>query len=136
MAVLGASAFHFSPLDPIASDVLPNAPALTRRLEVMRGRLKGPHAGGGKYGRDDASAHRALRKPINGWSRCRRANALKPGDLVQRLAEAYHRTAIVSEPDFALRGDVVDVFPASGEPPFRLDFFGDELESIRGIDLD
>ena len=38
---LGASAFHFSPLDPIASDVLPNAPALTRRLEVMRGAAEG-----------------------------------------------------------------------------------------------
>ena len=31
---LGAQASHFAPLDPIASDVLPNAPALNRRLET------------------------------------------------------------------------------------------------------
>ena len=135
---LGASAFHFSPLDPIASDVLPNAPALTRRLEVMRGAAEGaPMLVAGSMAAlmqgapSTEEAHQWL-VPLQEGQRC------EPGDLVQRLAEAgYHRTAIVSEPgDFALRGDVVDVFPASGEPPFRLDFFGDELESIRGIDLD
>ncbi len=135
---LGAQASHFAPLDPIATDVLPNAPALNRRLETIRRASEGgPMLVAASMSAlmqgslTFEEAHQWL-IPLHERGRC------EPGDLVQRLAQAgYHRTAIVSEPgDFALRGDVVDIFPASGEPPFRLDFFGDELESIRGIDLD
>ncbi|MBL22149.1 MAG: transcription-repair coupling factor [Phycisphaerae bacterium] len=135
---LGTQGFHFSPLDPIASDVLPNAPSLTRRLEVMqraaegRGMLVAASMSAVMQGAPNFDeAHQWLVPLQEGQRR-------DPSELVKRLAEAgYHRTAIVSEPgDFALRGDVLDVFPASGELPFRLDFFGDELESIRGIDLD
>ncbi len=35
---------------------------------------------------------------------------------------------------FRVRGDVVDVYPASGETAFRLEFFGDEVERITEID--
>ena len=135
---LGARALHFAPLDPISSDVLPNASALTRRLEAIRCAAEGtPMLVAGSMsalmqgGMSFEEAQRWL-VPLEEGQAC------VPGDFVQRLADAgYHRTAIVSEPgDFALRGDVIDIFPASGESPLRLDFFGDELESIRGIDLD
>ena len=50
-------------------------------------------------------------------------------------ANGYHRTATVREPgEFAVRGGIVDLFPPSVTEPLRLDFFGDELESIRGFD--
>ncbi len=47
----------------------------------------------------------------------------------------YHRTGTVREPgEFAVRGGIVDLFPPGEENPLRLDFFGDELETIRRFD--
>lgn len=40
----------------------------------------------------------------------------------------FHRST------FRVRGDVVDVFPASSESAFRIEFFGDEVERITQID--
>src|SRR6476659_8340773 len=34
---------------------------------------------------------------------------------------------------FAVRGGLVDVFPTTGREPLRIDFFGDELESVRAF---
>jgi len=49
----------------------------------------------------------------------------------------YARASTVSEPgDFAIRGGLIDVFPPNFDDPIRLDFFGDELESIRSFDVD
>lgn len=51
------------------------------------------------------------------------------------LRNGYRRAATVREPgEFAFRGGIVDVFPPGTERPYRLDFFGDELESIRDFD--
>ena len=47
----------------------------------------------------------------------------------------YFRAETVGEPgEYALRGGIVDVFPAGAAQPLRLDLFGDELESIRTFD--
>lgn len=47
----------------------------------------------------------------------------------------YQRVGTVIEPgDFAIRGGLLDMFPPGHERPVRLDFFGDELESIREFD--
>ena len=47
----------------------------------------------------------------------------------------FTRTGTVMEPgEFAQRGGLLDVFAPGGEAPLRLDFFGDELESIRIFD--
>lgn len=35
---------------------------------------------------------------------------------------------------FAVRGDVLDIFPVNAEHPVRIDFFGDEVESIKPYD--
>ena len=49
----------------------------------------------------------------------------------------YSRASTVMEAgDFAIRGGLVDVFPPSFDEPIRLDFFGDELETIRAFDVD
>jgi transcription-repair coupling factor (superfamily II helicase) len=48
----------------------------------------------------------------------------------------WARTASVERPgEYAVRGDVLDIFPELGEP-VRVDFFGDDVESLRAIDLD
>lgn len=47
-------------------------------------------------------------------------------------ANGYYRVDTVSEPgEFAIRGSLVDLFPSGLDHGIRLDFFGDELESIR-----
>ncbi|HEV2099109.1 MAG TPA: transcription-repair coupling factor [Stellaceae bacterium] len=47
----------------------------------------------------------------------------------------YIRTDTVREPgEFAVRGGIVDLYPAGAAQPLRLDFFGDTLESIRTFD--
>jgi len=48
----------------------------------------------------------------------------------------YHRSGTVMEAgEYAVRGGIVDVFPSGFENPFRLDFFGDELEAIRSFEI-
>ena len=47
----------------------------------------------------------------------------------------YIRTDTVREPgEFAVRGGIVDLYPAGAAQPLRLDFFGDTIESIRSFD--
>ena len=47
----------------------------------------------------------------------------------------YIRTDTVREPgEFAIRGGIVDLYPAGAAEPVRLDFFGDTLESVRSFD--
>ena len=48
----------------------------------------------------------------------------------------FTRTDYVYEPgQFAIRGSIVDVFSFSNEDPYRVDFFGDEVDSIRTFDI-
>lgn len=37
---------------------------------------------------------------------------------------------------FALRGDILDIFPINAEKPIRIEFFDDEIESIRYFDIE
>src|SRR5271166_7096918 len=47
----------------------------------------------------------------------------------------YIRTDTVREPgEFAVRGGIVDLYPAGAAEPLRLDFFGDAVESVRSFD--
>ncbi|MAI11760.1 MAG: transcription-repair coupling factor [Rhodospirillaceae bacterium TMED167] len=47
----------------------------------------------------------------------------------------YGRSDTVMEPgEYALRGSIIDLFPPGFDDPLRLDFFGDDLESIRTFD--
>ena len=55
--------------------------------------------------------------------------------LVERLAlGGYERVERVEERGhFAVRGGLVDVFPATGREPLRIELFGDEIEQIRAF---
>src|SRR6266481_3836499 len=71
-----------------------------------------------------------------------RVLALRPGGRIglDRLQSffrnnGYIRTDTVREPgEFAVRGGIVDLYPAGAAEPLRLDFFGEVLESIRSFD--
>ena len=57
---------------------------------------------------------------------------------IDRLNElGFKRVDYVYEPgQFAVRGSIVDVFSFSHELPYRIDFFGDEIESIRTFNVE
>jgi transcription-repair coupling factor (superfamily II helicase) len=58
-------------------------------------------------------------------------------DFINELLLEYHfdRVDFVYEPgQFSIRGGIVDVFSYANDNPFRIEFFGDEVESIRTFD--
>lgn len=49
----------------------------------------------------------------------------------------FERVDFVYEPgQYSIRGSIVDVYSFSSEDPYRLDFFGDEVDTIRSFNLD
>ena len=56
-----------------------------------------------------------------------------PAQLAQRLSDlGYRRSPLVEEPgEFVQRGGLLDFFPADAPLPIRVDFFDDEIESLR-----
>lgn len=49
----------------------------------------------------------------------------------------FKRVDFVTEPgDFSVRGGIIDVFSFSNDEPYRIEFFGDEVESIRSFDVE
>ena len=61
-----------------------------------------------------------------------------PASLLDWLDSAGYRRvdAIEEAGEVALRGGIMDVFCAGASSPIRLDFFGDEIESIHEIDIE
>ncbi len=60
-------------------------------------------------------------------------------DFINELLFEYqfNRVDFVGEPgDFAVRGGIIDVFSFSNDVPFRIEFFGDEIESLRTFDVE
>ncbi len=74
-----------------------------------------------------------LRERTRALSRGDRANPL---DLIEWLEDqGYEAEAQVTQKgDIALRGGILDVYPLISPWPVRLEFFGDELESLRYFD--
>ena len=61
------------------------------------------------------------------------------GEEVSKLLDSYKFEYVdyVYEPgQYAMRGSILDVFSYSSEYPYRIDFFGDEVETIRSFDID
>lgn len=57
-------------------------------------------------------------------------------ELVRKLTEGgYGRVTLVEgKGEFSVRGNMIDLYPPAARHPFRMEFFGDELESIRVFD--
>ncbi|HLZ07972.1 MAG TPA: transcription-repair coupling factor [Chloroflexota bacterium] len=79
---------------------------------------------------DDPGRFRALGRTV------RHHEQVRPDSLVATLLElGYTSESLVEYPStFSRRGGIVDVFPVDAEDPSRLEFFGDEVESIRRFD--
>ena len=89
-------------------------------------------------------AHDAMRGPVlaaaDFVARTRRFEIGNPYDWEAVLAEltalGYDRVETVGAAgEFAVRGGIIDIFPAQSDLPLRLEFFGDTLETIRSFAL-
>ena len=62
--------------------------------------------------------------------------SMEPEELAKKLvALGYSREGITElAGQFSVRGGIVDVFPVQEEVPIRIEFFGDEIDSIRSYD--
>ena len=73
-----------------------------------------------------------------------RSMALAVGDTIEipkmeatLMSEGFERVDYVYEPgQFAVRGSIIDVFSYASEYPFRIDLFGDEIDSIRTFEIE
>ncbi|XGK33180.1 transcription-repair coupling factor [Lactobacillus acidophilus] len=48
----------------------------------------------------------------------------------------YQKEALVAKPgEFAIRGDILDIYPLDRENPVRIEFFGDEIDTVKEFNL-
>lgn len=64
-------------------------------------------------------------------------SVIKPQEFGASLTRlGYERQALVESPgDFAIRGGIIDIFPLTEEAPYRIELWGDEIDSIRTFDV-
>jgi transcription-repair coupling factor (superfamily II helicase) len=63
---------------------------------------------------------------------------LDMGELRKNLSHYGYRAVgqVEEHGEFSVRGSILDLFPMGSSRPFRIDFFDDEIESIRSFDAD
>ncbi|HEX7903319.1 MAG TPA: transcription-repair coupling factor, partial [Chitinophagaceae bacterium] len=63
-------------------------------------------------------------------------DALDTGDLLLKLADyGFERTDFVYEPgQFAIRGGILDIYSFGNDKPYRIELFGNDVDSIRIVD--
>jgi len=68
--------------------------------------------------------------------RLKSGESIKPEDLMESLIGfGFERTDFVYEPgQFALRGGILDIYSFGNEKPYRIELFGNEVDSIRIFD--
>jgi excinuclease ABC subunit B len=84
------------------------------------------------YGLGESDEYRDLAVKI----RCGDTGSGKREELIARLIEAqYMRNDYDFKPGtFRVRGDILDIFPAYETKALRVEFFGDDIDSIRELD--
>ena len=76
-------------------------------------------------------------EPIVAPITVRQGAELDRDEFISSLAKSgYRRESLVEHrAEFAVRGGIVDVWPAQGHEPLRLDFFGDDVERLTSFDI-
>ena len=124
---------------------LPHADVVSERLQALVALAEGARAEGGSPTPRPilvASVAALLQKTFAPAALTQRTRALARGDRCEPLdliewleAQGYEPEAQVSQKgEIAMRGGIVDVWPPPCPWPVRLEFFGDELESLREFD--
>jgi hypothetical protein len=102
-------------------------------LEKLQGKRKGPQL-------LLTTANAATQRNLTPFRIRQLTRRLAEGERIERdrlvellQANGYQRTDAVHDAgEYAVRGSIVDLFPAGESQALRLDFFGDEIETMRG----
>lgn len=139
--VAGATVLDFPAWETLPHERLsPSAETIGRRIEVLRRAA----AWDGAQPLIVTASVRAALQPVAAGLADAEAIELATGargheltGVVRRLVElAYHRVDMVSRRgEFAVRGGILDVFPATAPHPYRVEFFGDEVDQIRAFSV-
>ena len=120
-------------------NVLPDPEIAAERLALLTQveREAGPHLiVATRASLDQAAPSRdALQSAV---AQLRRGAGAKLEHLIEQLAGAgYERVAqVTTRGQFAVRGGIVDLYSWQAPLPARLEFFGDEIDSLREFDVD
>ena len=62
----------------------------------------------------------------------------EPTDLAKKAIQlGYNRVStVITVGEFSIRGGIIDIFPKEVEHPIRIEFFDDEVDTIRSFDVD
>ena len=65
-------------------------------------------------------------------------DSIKPKQLIEELVDAgYERSYTVEKQgEVSLRGSILDIFPINEDKAYRLDFFGNDIETIKVLDVE
>lgn len=77
-------------------------------------------------------------KWLNKSLRTIKSGSYEPPEALAKwlFEQGLHRVDVVEVPgEFSLRGGILDIYPFDAPDPVRLEFFGDDLESIRTFDV-
>ena len=148
MRAIAATAPFFAPelevLTFPAWDCLPYDRA-SPSLRVMAERIAALHRLQAKPGKPQlvlTTANAATQRVLTPFRIRQLVATLAPGERISReklatllQANGYVRTDTVHDQgEYAVRGGIVDLFPSGEEQALRLDFFGDEIETVRTFD--
>jgi transcription-repair coupling factor (superfamily II helicase) len=148
MRAIEATAPFFAPeLEVVtfpAWDCLPYDRA-SPSLRIMAERIAALHRLQGKRDRPQlvvTTANAASQRVLTPFRIRQLVATLAPGERIDRdrlaallQANGYVRTDTVHDQgEYAVRGGIVDLFPSGETQALRLDFFGDEVESVRSFD--
>lgn len=131
--------YHFPILELLPFQVLAqDRKILARRLRVLE-KLCDPREKKIVVASVEAVMRRLCPKDIFSRARVELAVGQRqdPGALLEKLVElGYERVDLVeSAGQVSMRGGIVDIYPASFQRPVRLEFFDDEVDSIRLFDV-
>jgi len=134
-------AASFPAWETLEEDEAPDAEVVSERLAVLK-RLFGPPASSAEAPIVVAPVQ-AVVQPVPSPAalrretlNVRRGEAHPPEEIAAWLTErGFRQVRQVEVPgEFCRRGGILDVFPYAAERPVRVEFFGDEVESVRAFD--
>ncbi len=120
-----------------SADIRGNVLAI-ERLKVIRALLSGE--GGTVITTMDAGMEYTLAMPVyeNAIRNLAEADIVDLDQLSQQLVNmGYQRQAQVEAPgDYSVRGGIIDIFPVTEDNPYRVELWGDEIDTIRSFDVE
>ncbi len=137
LAVWNLTALSFPKLSVASKDSLPDPETLAERVSALAKFSEGDERAIILLADSLAEPAPSLGEIDSQRFDLRAGQKMDVDALLEKLSGAgYERVPVVGERgQFAKRGGIVDFFPFHAEEPLRLEFFGDEIDSIRAFDV-